>query len=71
MEKGSESRIAMRVDERAKKAANRRKKAKRKYGNPDDSRSTVPQNEEREGVELEEEAGEKSGKQNGNENLDS
>lgn len=60
----------MRIDERAKKAANRRKKAKRKYGNPDDSRSTMPQDEEREGVEVEEEVGEERCKENGNRKLD-
>ena len=32
MEKGSESRVALKIDEKAKKAADRRKKAKRKYG---------------------------------------
>lgn len=70
IEKGPESRIALRIGERAKKAADRRKKAKRKYGNPDDSRSTVPQDEEREGVEVEEGVGEEKGKQNGNGKLD-
>ena len=35
IEKGSESRIAMRIDAKAKRAANKRKKAKRKYGSTD------------------------------------
>ncbi len=71
MEKGSESRIALRIDERAKKAANRRKKAKRKYGRLDDSQNTEPQDDDGEGIKMEEEMGEESGKQNGNGKLGS
>jgi len=71
MEKGSESRIALRIDERAKKAANRRKKAKRKYGRLDDSQNTEPQDDDGEGIKMEEETGEESGKQNGNGKLGS
>lgn len=43
MEKGSESRIAMKIDAKAKKAANKRKKARRKYGMPDGSKATESQ----------------------------
>lgn len=34
-EKGSESRVALKIDIKAKKKANKRKKAKRKYGKTD------------------------------------
>lgn len=71
MEKGSESRIGLRIDERARKAADRRKKAKRKYGALDDSRSTEPQDDKGGVVEAEEEDGEESGKQNDNGKSDS
>lgn len=36
MDKGSESRVALKIDIKAKKKANKRKKAKRKYGKPDE-----------------------------------
>ena len=42
MEKGSDSRVALKIDIKAKKKANKRKKAKRKYGKSDVSQENDP-----------------------------
>lgn len=46
MDKGSESRVALKIDMKAKKKANKRKKAKRKYGKPDEDRDLSGQETE-------------------------
>ena len=46
MDKGSESRVALKIDTKAKKKANKRKKAKRKYGKPEEDRDLSGQETE-------------------------
>ena len=46
MEKGAESRVALKIDIKARQKASKRKKAKRKYGKSDRNEDTSQRSEE-------------------------